>query len=243
MSNQLVEGSSYNARRNGPIRVYETEKGALMAAIPYITLSVPFEGEHVIVLGAKDGSLQERNIQVLQEHFGWAGEIGEFSPAQAEGGEAEFKLVDWHNESYAKGEEQVDKWVFRWLNRIGNVQTPEQVEATKSKWGKKLAYALGAAPAEKQESKPVETPAEAKKKSPPGRKPAAAKVVYKEAVDVFEAACLKHGGKAQADMSESEQDDIANKHWFPACKKVMGDPDKSPETAEEIAKVAEAVGV
>ena len=217
-----------------------------MATIPYITLSVAFEGEHVIVLGAKDGSLQERNIQIMQEHFGWAGEIGEFNPAQAEGNEAEFKLVDWHNEPY--GDPPLDKWVFRWLNRIGNVQTPEQIEATQAKWGKKLSLALGGksepAPA-KSESKPAESPApvEAKKKSPPGRKPTAAKVVYADAVAVFEAACLKHGGKAQEKMTEDEQQEILKKHWAPACQKVLGNPDGEPGTAEEIAKVAEAVGV
>lgn len=246
----LIEGGSYGARRNGAIRVFETEKGALMASIPYVIPTVSFEGEHSLVLGAKDGSMQERNIQAMQEHFGWAGEIGEFTPAAVDGDGPQFKLVDWHNEPYEKNGETVDKWVFRWLNRIGSGQTPEQIEAAKSKWGKKISAVLGLSatetkPAAKASPKPEPEPeAEPEKAAAPKRKLPAKAAAKKEprkssAEEVMELLVKKYHPTGATD---DQQQELGDKYFFPSQDKLFG-VGVAAESPEQWGQVADDLGI
>ena len=139
---ELVKGASYLAKLAGQIIVQESKKGALMVYVPYSLVGLEFQETHSLCIGTKDGQLQEATLQNLRDIFGWTTE-NPFDLQRLDISTApEFKLVDWHAEPYKKENgDDVDKWVFRWLNRAGSGVAPatdEEEAETMAKMGREI---------------------------------------------------------------------------------------------------------
>src|SRR6185312_17412055 len=109
MSRQLPAPGDYRAKANGPIIIYETDSGALCAAIPVVLTNsdVPWSGKHTVTLASRDGTIQTKNIENLKKVFGWNGQDPFWLAFEDDGAtprnfsETEFELADCkHDDSY-----------------------------------------------------------------------------------------------------------------------------------------------
>lgn len=257
-NNTLTVGGSYDARRNKPIAVQETERGALMVYISYAIEEPAFEGVHGVCIGSADGALQERNIQTLRDVFGWkSADLKELQELPLNADEApEFRLVDWHNEPYVpkNGTKEVDRYCFRWLNELGRgvvaPATDEALAKITEKWGKKLATTL---PAEadpnevKTTAKPAVEQPTAAKRGRPARSSAAeakpARLITPEGDDtvsdaVFTLLANKKFGNRELTDSEMK---ACGDEFYNACDALFG-KGKTPETPEQGGQLADKLG-
>lgn len=259
MSQQLVIGASYPARRSSGIAVKESTKGALMVHIPFkLTGDLAFEAIHSVCIGTKDGTLQEHAIENLHRIFPAWDSQNPFDLQRLEipeGSDAEFMLVNYHNEPYTpEGKtEQVDRFVFQWINELGRgaVQASDDEEkATLAKWGVKFGLGKSAAagkPTKKTEPEPDSAPTTRKA---PGKKSAAAPR-KSNAGEVWALLLKKHGVKtvkdndgdivADPETPESVTDPI-QEEYFNAQDELFG---KGAEvtTDEQWGQVADRLGV
>lgn len=198
------------------IAIRESEKGALMAYVPYRLLveGLIFEGTHQECIGTKDGSLQDITINNLREIFPTWESQNPFDLQRVElmeGDDVEFTLVDWHNEPYVtSGGKTVDKWCFKYINKPGRgtsaPSTEEEESATLAKWGVK--FGLGKPAASEKKSTPgksaaKETPTTTK--PTPGKKAKAPKV-WTDAT-VWLALAVKNGLKITKDADGDDEVD------------------------------------
>lgn len=218
MSQSLVIGGSYPARRSSGISVKESTKGALMVHVPYkLTGDLAFEAIQSICIGTKDGALQERAIDNLHRIFpGWESQ-NPFDLQRLEieeGNEPEFMLVNWHNEPYTpEGKtEQVDKFLFQWINELGRGATQadeDEEKATLAKWGVK--FGIGKLATAGKKSTPAKPAAEKSAAKPtPGKKAKPEKVWTDATVWIA----------------------LLEKNGITIVKDADGDPAADPETPE-----------
>lgn len=244
MSNKLIEGASYPARRSEAIAVNESALGAVMVYIPYTLVGVVYTGIQSVCIGTKDGVLQEKQIATLREVFpGWTSE----NPFELqrlplpEGDAAEFKLADYQNEPYEKNGVTVDSWKFKWLNTLGSglkYSTETDEQKVLSKWGKK--FGVAAAPAAKVETKTATAEVVSEKSKTPARKTPAKKAARtSSAKEVFE---LLVKSKYPNGATEQQSEDLGNDVWFPALDEVLGQG-ATEGTPEQWGQVADKLGV
>lgn len=243
---QLIIGASYPARRSAAIAVGESEKGALMAYIPFaLTGGIAFSGNHSVCIGTKDGTLQERAIEGLRDIFGWNTE-NPFDLQRIEipeGDAPEFVLADYHNEPYVNNSgKEVDSYKFRWLNKLGSglKQADETEEsAALAKWGAKFSSAPSTPKADKkavakpeQKTVPSKTPT---RKMPTNK----TKTRKSSAEEVMELLAKKHN----TDTNDAEaMQALGDKYFFPAQDELFGQ-NVSAENPEQWGAVAEKLGL
>lgn len=244
--NNLPAAGTYKARRYESIRIGEAKTGALCAYIPSEILPSGYQIEHTLVLYKADGTSMTGNIQTLAQVFpDWkVNSEGELNPYDlqdiplTEEGKPEFKLADCFHEEY-NGKM---RFKAQWFNALGREEAaPEEVNAIKSKWSAKFkqAAALVKQPVAKPTPTPVveaevvpEKPAEAKPERKATKK--AVKPKYETADALYDA--------LTAANPNMDADSIANNLYYPACDEVLG-ANNQPTTPEEVAKVAEKLGL
>lgn len=234
MSRQLPDPGTYNARRNAAIVIESTKEGALMAWVPYILVGagINFSGKHNVVIGKKDGTPMQRNIDTLKKAFpAWT--TPDFYdletiplPVESAEGEAEvveFELQDcFHDDSYTKdgGSEPSIQFKVQWFNAPGGSNfmpaqaSDDEKKKVRAKWLSKFK-AIAASSGEKttQTSQPAKTatptkaPAKSQAATPPGRKSTGAVARTSTQEEVWTAICNANPeaakpGEAQDDWSE-----------------------------------------
>ena len=156
MSRKLPDPGTYKARLNGKMVVEQTKKGALLVWIPYrlCDLEVPYSGKHMLVVGLKDGTLNQKAIEALKEAFSWDGsDIFDLEQIEVpEGDIAQFVLADCeHDDSYTPdGEDDpVIQFKAKWFNPLsGASRMPKPLEEEErqkvhKRWANKLKAISG----------------------------------------------------------------------------------------------------
>jgi len=256
MAKTIPKPGTYKARRNGDIVIYETDSGALCAAVPYTLLNadVAYSGKHILTIGKSDGTIQTKTLKTLRDVFpAWETEnpFDLQNLPQAEDGAAEFELADcYHDDSYTPPDWDADKngpyvqFKPQWFNKLGGSSNmPDKAneaeqESLLKKWGSKFNVA---APKAAAKSAPIETPAAepAAKKTPARKTPAkVASKVWTTSEEVYTALLKKHGADTDAKKEETVAQDI----WYPACDAVCGE-NNQPTTAEHFTAIAEKLGL
>lgn len=168
-SNALPAPGTYpGCRKNGMMRVDETDKGAITVHIPVIlpeTSPVRWNGKHTMTLVKQDETLQTRRIDELKSIFGWDGlsffALEELDPNN----EAEFELVIEHKlwtpattETDPNPEERTIVDV-KWMNPPGgSTRMPEPLnDVDRKRLASKFANKLKAHSGGKPASKPAAT--------------------------------------------------------------------------------------
>lgn len=112
---------TYRGRVNGAIVIYESEGGALCAAVPVIIPSDDWQwtGKHTMTIVKKDGTLQSRTIDTLKKVFGWDGQ-DPFWLQDQDFSAVEFDLVGIHDTYTPEGSDEA-KTIFKiqWMNAPG----------------------------------------------------------------------------------------------------------------------------
>lgn len=248
MSRALPKPGNYPARRTRQMVVQSSEKGALGVDIQYQLLNsdVNFTGVHTVWIGARDGNLLTKSIDVLKQAFPtWNGQNPfdlEEIPLSEDESAPEFELGDcYHDDSWTPpGEsEAVVQFKARWFNPVGGMSkmseplAADDRKAVLAKWASKFKAVskpvapAKAAPVEKVVEKTSSTPS----RKVPGR--VAAKE-YKTIDEVWNACEKKHKG-------EKNTDEIAE-IWNEANDKLFGNPNQA-ETPEQFTKLAAELGV
>lgn len=174
MSKQLPQNGTYAAKLGGSIVVYETEEGALCAAVPVTLIGsdVAWSGKTTMTIGKSDGTLQRRTIDTLKKVFGWDG----LDPAWLSENDlsaCEFEIVG-EQEEYTPRQTDDEpnpqprlQFKIRWINEPGGgnrMPEPADRKAVMTKWGGKLkAISGGAAQKPAPASKPASAPSPASK--------------------------------------------------------------------------------
>ncbi len=264
MSKQFPKPGTYLARREKPIVIQESANGALMAWLQYRLLNseVNFSGTHSVVLGKMDGTLMTKAFENLHKIFpAWASndpfELAEIEIPEGDG--AEFELADCYiDDSYVPANSEdgapVLQFKARWINSIGASRlpevTPDEAAEIKSKWSGKWsslggavkAAATVAAPKEKKPAAKKEVAAVPEAPKPPTRKApvTVAKKRTSSAEEVMTLLVKKH--YPNGDASEDQQQELGDKHYFPAQDKLFG-VNVSAETPEQWGQVADELGL
>jgi hypothetical protein len=173
--------------------VEESSEGALLVWVPYTLCAPGIEhiGKHMVVLGKKDGTLNQNAHNALRKVFpSWDGQdpfaLEELSlQEQVEGQELqpEFELADcYHDDSYIPtgSDQPIIQFKATWFNPIGGTQNmPAALDDTgkkkvRSKWLGKFKATAGSTTAQ-----PAKPAAAAQPAKPAATKPAAAKPAAK----------------------------------------------------------------
>jgi hypothetical protein len=136
----LLENGTYKANTNGQIVIYETEKGALCAAIPCRTES-GVDIKHTMTLVKQDGTVQDKTITTLKVVFGWDGQ-DPFWLADNDQFDKPFEIVIENENQVADNGEQRTISKIKWLNPIGGMgmKMPEMADrrSVLAKYGAKF---------------------------------------------------------------------------------------------------------
>lgn len=152
----LPEPGTYKARLNGKMIVESTKNGALLVWIPYqlCDSEVPYSGKHMLVVGLKDGTLNQKAIDALKEAFDWDGsDIFDIEQIKVpEGDIPQFVLADCeHDDSYTPDgeDEPVIQFRAKWFNPLsGASRMPKPLEEEErqkvhKRWANKLKAISG----------------------------------------------------------------------------------------------------
>lgn len=143
----LPQPGTHCAKLAGPIVIYETEKGALCAALPVKLFGeVAWTGKHTMTLAKSDGTIQEKTIQTLKQVFGWDGQ-DPFWLSDTDLTGADFEVVGEHEEYQPPDGEAKMVFKIQWLNPIGGtgakMPTPADRKSVAAKYGAKLRALSG----------------------------------------------------------------------------------------------------
>lgn len=257
MANKILpKPGTYQARRNAGIVVYESDSGALCAALPYSLLNsdVAFSNKHTITLAKSDGTLQMRTLENLKAIFGDAFDISnpftlEDMPLGPEG-QPEFECADcFIDDSYIPEGASAPLLTFKvqWINPLGgssgNMPDKANRDEVLKKWGKKFQI-IAKAPA-KTVAKPAgvakpEPAAENPAVKAPTRKPPiikSARVSSAEEVSTLLAKKLFN----TEELTEAQQDEHA-KAYYDAMDALFG-VNVTAETPEQFGQLADKLGI
>lgn len=188
------------------IVVYETQKGALCAAIPCVVNEGDMVGEKIkttMTIVKSDGTLMERTISTLKEVFGWDGQ-NPFDLMDNSYEEVQFQIevemeigVDSKTGEQIKDEQTGEPVWFpkvKYLNPLGgkSINMPEAADrkSVLAKYGSKFRALSGGAPVKTPAKAPTAPPA---KKTPPPAPPAPPAPVGPTAtMEEAWAACCEH---------------------------------------------------
>ena len=143
---EIPQEGKYNCKLNGQVIIYETDKGALCAAVPCVMLDNGFTFKHTMTLVTRDGTVQTRTADTFKQVFGWDGaDPFWLMDASEEGGPMraiEFEIVG--------GPETGDKggqyFKSQWLNPVGGgLKTPPAADrrSVLAKYGTKFQALAG----------------------------------------------------------------------------------------------------
>lgn len=167
---QLPEPGTYAAQLNGGIVIYETDKGALCAALP-IKID-GWNGKHTMTIVKADGTVQQRTVQTLKDVFSWDG-ADPFWLSDNDLSACEFEIVGVH-EDYDKDGETKTGFKIQWLNPVGGgggtkMPEPADRKTVLAKFGAKLRALSGGKQVvpPKPAAKPAVPPAKPSSTFPP----------------------------------------------------------------------------
>jgi hypothetical protein len=178
----LPSEGQHQAKLNGQIIIYETDAGALCAAVPVqlLTEGVSWGGKHTATLVKQDGTVNTRTLDNFKKLFGSGpddasnkiyrfAEDPETPLSEIEGADAiTFEIVGAHEDYTPEGEsEPVRTFKVKWLNPIGGgTKMPEPIDrkSVLAKYGAKFR-ALGGGKPEAAKVKPAAKPAAAPAKA------------------------------------------------------------------------------
>jgi len=228
----LPSDGTYRAIISATPVIYETEEGALCAAIPVsISGDVAWSGKATVVIGKKDGTLNTRAIDNLKKIFtGWNGqdpfELPEIyqTNADTEGAEPFMAEIVGVNEDYQPkdGGDPVRVFKVQWLNAVGDsTRMPESADrkSVMTKWSSKFkahsASTGGSKPATKKTEPKAEKPAAASAAAP--AKAAAGGPPSRKNNATTASARTSTGEEVWAAMKEANPDDtdeaLGAKYW------------------------------
>lgn len=174
---ELPNPGSYQAQQNGTVIIRKEQSGSIMAYIPFLLLGSNFSETHNLTLGARDGTLQQKNIETLKAVFpNWNPEELEDIPMPDDGSEPpKFELADcYHDDSYVPegAEAPVIQFRAKWFNVVGGGRrkpmTDEERKAAVAGWKVKVKGLFGksAKPAATKPAVAQSAPAAAAKSAP-----------------------------------------------------------------------------
>lgn len=246
MAKTFPKPGTYTARRSGPIVVYESDAGALMADIPVRLLNadIAFSFTHSVCLGKIDGTLMTKTFETLHKIFpSWEGnnpfDLQDVEIPEGDG--AEFELAECDvDDSYISPTtgEAVVQFKARWLNALGagrRAALPDdEKEQVVSKWSVKWDAISGKPAAAAKPAPAAKKEAPAKRQAPPAKK-AAPRTATME--DVWNALVKKNEGVSE--------DDISNNILYPAADEIAGQSvsDVTTLTPEQWGAIADKLGV
>jgi len=232
----LLEPGKYTAKigqLNGlGIVVYETEGGALCAAIPCEVAEGDDAGKtlkYTATLVLRDGTIQTRTLETLKSVFGFPGN-DPFWLMDTDLSEARFEIVI-EAEQGQDGKGEFSK--VKWLNPIGGGQKmPEAADrrSVLAKYGSKFRALSGGAPATAAQpaiKAPPKTAPPAKKAPPPA--PTGPISTMEEAWEEL--------GKANPDLGENQAAEL----WYGKMRELFGTDDNSRITPQQWHQLKEAL--
>jgi hypothetical protein len=210
----LVEPGKYVAKLSGPVEgsksgivVYETQRGALCAAVPCKISEGPETGKELKstqTVIKQDGTVQTRTVDNLKAIFGWDG-LDPFWLMDSELAEIAFQIVveneaGQNQDGSIKKDAQGNTTYFskvQWLNPLGgSMKMPEAADrrSVLTKYGSKFRALAGGALAKGPATKP--SPAAPPVAPPPPTGPTA---TMEEA---WQAMCKANEGKPESELTQ-----------------------------------------
>jgi hypothetical protein len=226
----LVEPGKYIAKLSGPVEgsksgviIYETQRGALCAAVPCKISEGPEMGKELKstqTIIKQDGTVQTRTVDNLKAIFGWDG-LDPFWFMDHELAEIEFQIVvenepGQNQDGTVKKDAQGNTVYFskvQWLNPLGgSMKMPEAADrrSVLTKYGSKFRALAGGAPAKAPTTSP-----------PPAASPVAPSTPTGPTATMEEA--WKSMCEANQGMPESELTQL----WFATLREKFGTDNNS----------------
>lgn len=234
----LLEPGKYVAKvgelNNQKIVVYETEHGALCAAIPCEVAEGDKAGtviKHTVTLITRDGTIQTRTLDTLKEIFGFPG-ADPFWLMDTDLSEVRFEIVV----EAEQGEKGGEFSKVKWINPLGGGQKmPEAADrrAVLAKFGSKFRALSGGAPAPAASARPAAPGKPAPKTAPPKKSPPPAPAGPTATMEeAWEELC-----KANPNMNESQATEI----WYSKMRELFNTDDNSQITPQQWHQLKEAL--
>jgi hypothetical protein len=231
----LVEPGKYIAKLSGPVEgsksgiiIYETQRGALCAAVPCKISEGPEMGKELKstqTIVKQDGTIQTRTVDNLKAIFGWDG-VDPFWLMENDFAEIAFQIVvenepGQNQDGSIKKDAQGNTVYFskaQWLNPLGgSMKMPEAADrrSVLAKYGSKFRALAGGAPAKAPATPPPTVPLVTPSL------PSGPTVTMEEA---WQAMCKANDGKSESELTQL---------WFATLREKFGTDNNSQITPQQ----------